>query len=354
MSKLKVKYKDNQIIVNSKLDKTEEVNQQELQIMHSKIIRGLMKPTLSKQNKITYSSPKGLTLKNYLSNSISVNDFFLLFAQVLEIIKSVERNSFNINNLVMNMDYSYVNEQTKELHMIYQPILTQVISTNVTSFLYDIAYNVNLVLSEDYNEINCFINFLKSLQTFSAECIEQYILKSHPHIYSQFFVNKDEPYENSNMPETVSFINENELDEMPETVAFIDSPEPDEMPETLAFVDTPEPNEMPETVAFSNALILSACIFRVRTGEKIIINKPNFIIGKSFNDTDYCVTNNNTISRLHASIICENNSEFYLVDLGSANHSYVEGVLVVPNEKYKLFKGSRFYLSNEEFIFSLD
>ena len=46
MSKLKVKFKNSQITVKSKLSKDEQINAREVEILNSKIIRGIMKPTV--------------------------------------------------------------------------------------------------------------------------------------------------------------------------------------------------------------------------------------------------------------------------------------------------------------------
>lgn len=144
-----------------------------------------MKPTVEKSNRITYIAPDGITLKKYLCNDITVNDFFVVFAQIIEAVKSVDRNSFNMNNLVLNLNYSFINTRTKELHFIYQPIRSMALTSNFASFLYDVAYSVNLGLAEDYGCINMLINFLKAQQTISVQGIEEYILKIYPQVYKQ-------------------------------------------------------------------------------------------------------------------------------------------------------------------------
>lgn len=353
MSKLKVKYKGNQIIVNSKLDKTEEINQRELSVMQSKIIRGLMKPTVERSRKISYIAPNGITLKKYLSNNISKNDFILVFAQILEAFKFADRNSFNINNFVSDINYSFINEHTKEVYLIYQPISTSVSANDIALFLKDIAYNVNLPLSENYSEINDLINYIQSKPAPLIECLEKYILKKYPHIYTQFVTDGVQENLNYGMPDTVAFDNTDDFSVMSDTIAVDSVDENYDMPDTVAFGIVNEFDEMPETVAMNHLINCYACITRVRTGEEINIDKPYFVIGKSEQNTDYCIHDNNTVSRIHASITIENDNEVYFMDLESANHSYVEGVLALPNEKYRLYKGSRFYLSNEEFIFNI-
>ena len=365
MSKLRVKHKDNQIIVTSKLSKVEEINQQELDVMHSKIIRGLMKPTVSKFNRITYLSPNGLTLKNYLSNSITVNDFFLIFAQVLEVIKSIERNSFNINNLVMHMNYSFVNEKTKELHMIYQPIRTQVISTNVASFLYDLAYSVELALSEDYNEINRFINFMKSLQMISTEQIEQYILKHYPAIYKQ--VKRQKPGQSKMLRGDDFYYHQNDFDEKSNSSELIEDDlegdtallieEDDEATSLLIEEDDEATSLLTEDDDDATALLVEQVqnypyLIRLSTFDRTDVNKPVFRIGKERSYVDYFVQNNSAVSRLHADIITRD-GHFFVKDNNSTNHTFINGQELTPETENEIFDGDELTLANEVFEFHL-
>jgi len=363
VSKLKVKHKDNQIVVISKLSKIEEINQQELDVMHSKIIRGLMKPTVSKLNRITYLSPNGLTLKSYLANSITINDFFLIYAQVLEVIKSVERNSFNINNLIMNLNFAFVNERTKELHMVYQPIRTQVISTNIASFLYDIAYSVNLSLSEDYNEINRFINFMKSLQMISTEQIEQYILKHYPIIYKQ--VKRQKPgqskmlrgddfyYHQDELEKGVKSSNLTDDDLAGDTALLIE--EDDDA--TALLVEDDDATSLLTEDEDATALLVEQVknypyLIRLSTFDRADVNKPVFRIGKERSYVDYFVQNNSAVSRLHADIITKDN-QYFIKDNNSTNKTYVNGVDIPSEQEVEIFDGDEIILANEKFEFHI-
>ena len=363
MSKLKVKHKDNQIVVISKLSKIEEINQQELDVMHSKIIRGLMKPIVSKLNRITYLSPNGLTLKSYLANSITINDFFLLYAQVLEVIKSVERNSFNINNLIMNLNFAFVNEKTKELHMVYQPIRTQVISSNVASFLYDIAYSVNLSLSEDYNEINHFINFMKSLQMISTEPIEQYILKHNPSIYKQ--VKRQKLVQSKMLRGDDFYYHQNDFDNRNNSSELIDD---DLASDTALLIEDNEEtsllNEDEEATSLlieddeATALLVEQVknypyLIRLSTFDRADINKPVFRIGKERSYVDFFVQNNSAVSRLHADIITREN-RYFVKDNNSTNHTYINGQELTPETENEIFDGDELTFANEVFEFHVN
>lgn len=87
---------------------------------------------------------------------------------------------------------------------------------------------------------------------------------------------------------------------------------------------------------------------RKNGGEKVTVNKPEFYIGKEKAKVDYCITNNNSISRRHARIKVRA-GKCYISDLGSTNCTYINGTKLAPNQEVALIPGDKVKLSNEEF-----
>lgn len=100
------------------------------------------------------------------------------------------------------------------------------------------------------------------------------------------------------------------------------------------------------------SMFTQAYIKRIKTHEQIIIDKQVFKIGKERSFVDYCVSDNPTVSRSHANIVMEND-EYYIIDMNSKNHTFVNGRMISSGTKVKLIHGSRIKLSNEEFEFFL-
>lgn len=94
----------------------------------------------------------------------------------------------------------------------------------------------------------------------------------------------------------------------------------------------------------------AAYIIRKRTNEKILINRNIFKLGKEEAYVDYCIKNNPTVSRNHADIVRKADG-YYLVDKGSLNHTFVDGVKLNPDEYRKLENGCLLQLANEVFEF---
>ena len=101
-------------------------------------------------------------------------------------------------------------------------------------------------------------------------------------------------------------------------------------------------------VATSNEPYLT----RVKTGERIYINKPVFRIGKEKSYVDYFIADNTAISRSHCNIHSEN-GEYFIEDTNSTNHTYINGKIINSNVKVKLSSGDQVRLANENFTFSI-
>lgn len=369
-TKFKVKSKDSKITIKSKLDKDESINQREVDILNSKVIRGIMKPTVEGSRKISYLSPAGVTLEEYLGSGISKNDFFLVFAQILEVVKSVDRNSFNINNLVMNLKYTFINKQTKEVHFIYQPIMSQRISANLASFLYDVAYNTKLALNEDVKPINELLAYIRGLNVVAVLPLENYILKVYPQIYKQ--VKRQKPGQSEALVGSDVYYRRNEWDEKKKKITddkptslLSDYDEPtsllndeDEATSLLMADDDDstsllnDDDEATSLLGDNSSFQRFPYLIRKNTFDRIDINKPVFRIGKEKSYVDYFIGDNNTISRLHADIINRDN-RYYLKDNNSTNHSYINGSMVQGNQEAELFDGAVITLSNEDFEFHI-
>lgn len=95
---------------------------------------------------------------------------------------------------------------------------------------------------------------------------------------------------------------------------------------------------------------VSATLVRTKNGEQIQIRKQLFKIGKERVKVDYCISDNNTISRIHAQITYRD-GEYYVTDMKSTNYTYVNGNKLASGQEMKLHNGDKIKLSDEEFEF---
>lgn len=99
-------------------------------------------------------------------------------------------------------------------------------------------------------------------------------------------------------------------------------------------------------------VLLRPFLVRLKTGEKIFIPESSFVIGKKRSEVDYCITNNKTVSRMHA-IITHHDNEYFVADLESTNFTYVNGKKIPAKEEVLLAVGTRICFSDEEFEFGV-
>lgn len=89
-------------------------------------------------------------------------------------------------------------------------------------------------------------------------------------------------------------------------------------------------------------------IVRVKTGEKISVNKPEFIIGKERRRVDYCISDNNSVSRTHVKLISRA-GELHIMDMNATNGTFVNGTRISGGQEARISSGDKFKLADEEF-----
>ena len=97
---------------------------------------------------------------------------------------------------------------------------------------------------------------------------------------------------------------------------------------------------------------IEAMITRSSTGEKTKITNSVFKIGKKKDHVDYCISDNLTISGIHAQIEFDDGT-YYLVDKNSSNGTKLRGRKIDPEERYLLQNGDNIVFSNETFVFEI-
>lgn len=88
------------------------------------------------------------------------------------------------------------------------------------------------------------------------------------------------------------------------------------------------------------------------TRTELIVNKDEFVIGKKAELCDGVVGFNKMISRSHCKII-RRGSQFSIVDLQSANGTYVNKVRLQPNQPHLIKNGDVIRLANSDFQVSI-
>lgn len=91
-------------------------------------------------------------------------------------------------------------------------------------------------------------------------------------------------------------------------------------------------------------------LIRLKSDQKIPLDKDVYKIGKEQSFVDYWIADNAAVSRCHANIICKNGA-FYIVDMNSKNHTYVNGSMITSNQETLLNQGDLICMADENFEF---
>ena len=91
-------------------------------------------------------------------------------------------------------------------------------------------------------------------------------------------------------------------------------------------------------------------LVRKKTGEKVVISKDHFRIGRERSNVDYCISDDSNVGRLHAEIVSAG-SKTYVVDKNSRNSTFVNDVRCTPNERVELKDGDRVMFADDEYTY---
>ena len=91
-------------------------------------------------------------------------------------------------------------------------------------------------------------------------------------------------------------------------------------------------------------------------GETTLLASSGFgettVLGEERSYVDYFIGDNTAISRSHADIVCRDN-RYFIVDMRSTNHTFVNEMLVQNGEEREIQSGDKVRLANEEFDFEI-
>lgn len=127
-------------------------------------------------------------------------------------------------------------------------------------------------------------------------------------------------------------------------------PEPSEEHTQLLLNESMAEEDRDQTMLLAPELKAQAYIVRMDTNERIDIDKEVFIIGKSVK-ADYQLHGNEAISRKHVQIV-QKEGHYYLIDLNSLNHTYVNGQELL--EPATMESGMKFKMADEMFCFYIE
>lgn len=105
------------------------------------------------------------------------------------------------------------------------------------------------------------------------------------------------------------------------------------------------------TTVLNDEFLQYVVLKRISSGQLKKFTTDVITIGKDTTN-DFILGDNNAVSRKHAEIKLRN-GVYYITDLNSTNHTYVDGQKVFPGQMIELYSGSMIKVANEDIVFTI-
>ena len=348
-------------------------------------LRGFLKPKLIKKNLIEYTGPVGVPLCDRFKKPVSKRDFLFILEQIVVAVQKLQANNLGINGFVMNLQYVYINEVTKEVQFVFIPTTTGLQNLNLIQFIETVAYSITPADEKDNDFVSRFVYYFRAMKPFDINKVEAFVAKEDRSVVntikkqnagqSGFMTNKQQHYYDHYEQKNETKDDDDEptgllSDEDDEPTGLLAQDEDEatgllgndedeatgllssvtDEDEATGLLSNSDEDEATGLLVENNANVRFPSLFRVLTEETISVNKPVFRLGKERSYVDYFVTNNIAVSRSHADIITRGN-KYFVKDLNSKNHTYINGQELPIQMEVEINDGDSLKLGNEEFIF---
>ncbi len=173
----KVKTKDCQLIVRAKASWGETVDEKALGSFARVNMRGFMKAKLIRTGVIEYTGPVGISLADRLKKLVTKRDFFFILEHTLVAFQRIEVKRLSMNNVLLDLNNVYINENTKEIQFLYVPSSKPKVNNDPLSFLESIIYSANPAPERDMDYISRTIHYLRAMPGFDPARLEKFIAR---------------------------------------------------------------------------------------------------------------------------------------------------------------------------------
>lgn len=395
--KIRIKTKECNLKVRLKTDFGDAFDTDKLDRFCRACGRGFLKPHLLKKNLLEYTGPIGISLYQRLMEPMCKRDFLSILEQIVVALERVEANHLDLNAVLLNLHYVFVNTTTREVWLLYVPTLKSSNQVDVREFIESVVYSLKPLEAKDREFFSQFMYFFRAQKQIELAKIECYIAKEDESIvrlirkqaggHSGFMTNKMQHYvehyekngpdEDATGPmdllddEATGLLQEGDNwgDEEATGLLQEDANWGDEEATGLlqeavdwqdkdvageAFQDDTVPlqTDYEDTAPLDSAASQEGfhTLYRVSNEERISVNKPVYRLGKEKSYVDYFISNNGAVSRSHADLVSRGDKCF-VIDRNSKNHTYINNEMIPVNCEVEIHDGDQLRLGNEEFIF---
>lgn len=367
--------------------KGQQLSEWETNAINTGEVAGLLPVDAAKKGfvyNLEYDITGFITFQEFFQVPLNKEVFSRVLDNILQNLKSVEAKHFNQQLILYDMDKIYINPSTQRLFFVYVPLQPFENDNTLQNMLGEIIEYAAFDEAEDSEYVSEYISILNRGINFSVFDLEEYVRRLIKDVNGEYdgdtiecpkcrtvlqadtvlcncgfklrgftgetrksqvydmFQNYKEPERKSDpvvqkqyQPESVSDVTYRSAEtETPKTVQ--NPPSKKKQTTVLSLY-----NEGEEAQVF---------LLREATGEQILIEQTPFRLGRESGDY---VIENRFVSEPHMDII-RRGSNYYAMDLGSTNKSYLNGEKLTPRQEVELSSGCQLKLANEKFQFIIE
>ncbi len=310
---------------------------------------------------IYYDITGRVPLRSQLNKVMTKREAIALFAAVADALLYGMEKNISPKFILLDSDLVYVSEETGSLRFICVPAVNPGLQIKpLRSYIRELIVNMQYDSSENLEYIGKIINYLNRNKKLNPTDFIDYLdnLEQEDAQASAYHKASGPVYEKSQEPDMIPLKSPAASKPAPgraeDEISFM--PLKDEARKEV--MDVPEIHlddvSTHESVHESRRASQSfPYMIRKKNGEKIVINKDEFKIGKIPGMADYLLTDNPAVSRMHA-IIHKIDGAYYICDNYSTNSTFLNGESLEAGKNYILLNGVRISFANDEFTYYAD
>lgn len=382
MIKSKIVKKKEQVYIEIKTEKGQQINEPELQTLKTEM-QGLLPLTVEpkmKKFKISYNVTGYIPFKDYLKMALTSESLARLLRSILTTLQDVERLYLKQDCILFDAERIYINAMQQSVNFIYIPIRFYETGTRLRDFLLSIVEYGTFDKNEDNTYFKEYIRILNEGLNFSVFDLEEYVKRLENNDFQESNKQIQCTHCKTLLAEKTKFcpvcgtkvdMSANTVrDDIYNPIEHIDKSEfvhkeenresrvnngTQGLSDETTLLGVPVSSEPPTMMLAQRDFFTehNPYLIRIKTEERILIQMNDFKIGKRSGENDYVVTNNQAVSGKHAEIFVEDDV-VYIKDRGSLNGTFVNGKRLAKDEERKLVNNDKVKLADEEFIFSVE
>ena len=376
MNKVVVIKKKKEKYVYVKLLPNQAINNREIEMLNSGRVYQLISPETNRKNtELLYKVSNYVSLKEYLQSVTSKTKFINIVLSILDMIKESQGMMLHTKNFILNTEHIFIEIQSKKLMYVYLPIVNYDAEIDFSEIFYNLAFDTVFNQFEDCSYVKEYINYFNVHPNFSVYDFETFIREMNGEniSYGDKKVNIESSIQPKKKADTIlqntMYASTSDLDRKIANVAHpskilsnTKGESNSEINETSILgaanygTTVLDEAEQGTTILSSEILgvtkVIYPTIIRKNTNEEIYINKNCFTVGKS-STSDYCINDNNAISRKHASIITTNDNRYFIIDENSTNGTYIDDIKIESKIEIEILPNQLLRFADVEFEFKV-